>query len=60
MTKITPKPRKKTTTAMVCVRLSTGMIAEIDAKAEGWDDTRSRALRRLIQVGLDHDGCDGG
>ncbi len=47
------KITKKTAT-LITLRLSTDLLAEIDAIAFKWDDTRSRALRRLIQVGLEH------
>ncbi len=56
MKMIHTKPPKKLARG-ISVFLSLDMVAEIDAKAKGWDDTRSRALRRLIQVGLDH--CHG-
>ncbi len=59
MKMIHTKPPKKLTRG-ISIFLSLDMVAEIDAVAFKWDDTRSRALRRLIQVGLEHDGCDGG
>ncbi len=36
------------------IRLPADVMAQVDDMAKGWGDTRSRALRRLIQVGLEH------
>jgi len=39
-------------------RLPTDLLDQVDAMAKGWGDSRSRALRRLIHVGLEHSfGC---
>ncbi len=48
---------EETGMVLIAHRLPVDLLAQVDAAAKGWDDTRSRALRRLIQVGLDH--CHG-
>ncbi len=43
-----------TASVTTTIRLPQEVMSEVDAMAKRWDDTRSRALRRLIQVGLAH------